>query len=154
MPIQVSLSRDKEPSSNPILILKNLMFKRLLVGKDEPSHDLIRPGRKIVYFRNKGCTACGLIDMKLMRFCQTRGINIEIINRWPSVGLPTSNSPYVDENGEIMDSDGSIGSIYEVAVYPTLVLVNDRFKIAGRQVGFYKRNLDIFDDYMDAFITQ
>lgn len=141
--MKISINRnmsDNPPSSSLTLTLSNMLFPKQTVG-----HSINSPVKlgglvpsatpKLLYFRTKGCIACGLVDMRVGHACAEAGIELVIVDRWPANGRPIQEMPYLDDAGTIVDADGSINKTYRIAIYPTFVLLNTQDKIVMREVG-------------------
>lgn len=154
MAIKISVSRDvAQPSSNPIRLLQNVLRPRQGVGRRESISSLIPSNtRKLLYFRNKGCIACGIINMQIVWFCKNNGLKLVIVDRWPHEGVPVQQTPYVDELGNVLDADGSINDAYNVAIYPTFVYVDESGKIQNRQAGIGKRDAEAVEPFLQKFV--
>ncbi len=124
------------------------------MGKREIPSPLIPANtRKLLYFRNKGCVACGIINMQIVWFCRNKGLKLVIVDRWPHEGVPIQNTPYVDDLGNVLDADGSINDAYNVAVYPTFVYVDESGKVQNRQAGISKRDSGAVEPFLEKFIA-
>ena len=155
MAIRISVSQDtSQPSSSPLRVLHNVFRPKQGIGKQETASPLIPANtRKLLYFRNKGCVACGIINMQIVWFCKNAGLDLVIVDRWPHEGVPTQKVPYEDELGNVLDADGSIGDAYNVAIYPTFVYVDELGNIQNRQAGINKRDSEAVERFLETFVA-
>ncbi|WP_157448855.1 TlpA family protein disulfide reductase [Deinococcus peraridilitoris] len=131
-----------------IAVVSNMLFPKRGVGKSPPASFLYpSSGRRLFYFRNKGCIICGLIDMKVASAAHQSGVTLIIIDRWPHEGRPKQSTPYLDDVGNIVDSDGTLNKAFDVAIYPTFVFVDDSNKIVVREVGAEAKP-EVFDEHL------
>lgn len=129
-------------------VLSNMIFPNRGTGRAAPTSVLFSgPAPRLVYFRTKGCTVCDLIDMRVAQACNRAGVTLTIVDRWPKEGRPTEDTPYLDEVGNVVDADGSVGDAFGVAIYPTFALIDRHEKLVWRGVGVRGAD-DAFDSLL------
>jgi len=145
---RVKVDPDGPPSSPLGALLSNMLLPARGTGRPAPTSALFSGDLpRLVYFRNKGCTVCDLVDMRVGQACARANVTLGIVDRWPKEGRPTESAPYLDEVGNVVDADGSVNSAFGVAVYPTFVLIGTDGRVAWRGVGV-RGETDTFDAYL------
>ncbi len=129
-------------------MLTSGLFASRWIGRLAPQLEQLplEPGQPtLLYFRTRGCTICGLIDMQVAAACHRGGVRLVIVDRHAKSEEPEALEIYT-QPGNILDVGGPINTAYQIGVYPSFVLVKDGL-IVFKDVGIKARH-EVYGEYL------
>ncbi|TSA86849.1 PIN domain nuclease [Deinococcus detaillensis] len=149
--IKIQRTGNGGDTSSPSLwtVLTSGLFARKWLGRAAPRLPQLplEPARNtLLYFRTRGCTVCGLIDMQVAAACHQSGVDLLIVDRYTKSDDPEDQTIYA-QRGNILDFGGPINTAYQIGTYPSLVLINSEGKIVLKDVG-NRAKPDVYGEYL------
>ena len=141
----------RDPTSPSLwTVLTSSLLARRWLGRPPPKLtqlplNLGQP--TLLYFRTRGCTVCGLIDMQVAAACHLGGVTLLIVDRYAKSEEPEALEIYA-QPGNILDIGGPIHTAYQIGVYPSFVLINQG-QIVLKDVGD-KARPEVYGEYLQG----
>ncbi|CAN5624044.1 hypothetical protein BH24DEI1_BH24DEI1_15510 [soil metagenome] len=110
--IQRRAKDERQAGSSLLEVLSCLLFPSRWKGRTASELSRLDVQDKLpalLYFRSKGCVACGLVDMRVVQACLKVGVSLAIIDRHPGIESSIEEGGWQDGKvGTVADYDGVI----------------------------------------------